>query len=223
MFCTSCGRELKSNYPFCPFCGKKVKNSEFKNTETCMMDPKCHVWFVCPKCGRSFERWGTDLNEIKFGKCICGFAYSKESHHNKNKELSAEADLLFEAKKMNGGMIQRNSGEWLNTCWKVYRNGTVTKESEYDKWYNYSTGQVEDARIYRSQYQMNTYFFKRFWAISQWEFPWCSAHMVYDGVYWDMKSYYPNGFKRHCISGGIDHNATLKSIVKLLEESEELL
>ena len=75
-FCYNCGRRLESHYNFCPACGTKVGTDR----EIPAPPPEpCRVWFQCPKCGTRFERWGTDVKNIKFGSCVhCGYSEDGE-------------------------------------------------------------------------------------------------------------------------------------------------
>ena len=58
------------------FCVKKEKQSVLRKLP---QPAPMHAWFICPKCGSTWEHYGDEQNPPKFGKCWkCGYTETEE-------------------------------------------------------------------------------------------------------------------------------------------------
>lgn len=137
--------------------------------------------------------------------------------------------ILFAATYMNWGMIRRDSGEWLNTKYIVYSDGTCWSVSKYDgdpisKSLLRSLPKQTRCKLQQSHREaqqphftrMDENAFHKLKDILKKQFDETDAVRCCDGDGWEMHHYGSSGKLLHSIRGHIYG-------VSALEEIEELL
>jgi len=139
--------------------------------------------------------------------------------------------ILFAATKYNCGLISRDSGEWRNTKYVVYSDGTCWTHSKYGEQKPYRKAILphgmteqeyrkwgEDLRR-EKKFRMDAEKFERLQELLETQFDGVQGDWGADGVQWEMHHYGPTG--RHLHSPGMcfaEHVPVLKEITELLEQ-----
>lgn len=127
--------------------------------------------------------------------------------------------ILFAATHMNWGMIRRDSGEWLNTKYIVYSDGTCWAVSKYDD--DPHEGSILPAHL-RAEAQrphitrMDENAFHKLKDILENQFDETDAVRCCDGDGWEMHHYGSSGKLLHSIRGHIYGVSALEEIKELL-------
>lgn len=137
--------------------------------------------------------------------------------------------IQLAATHMNWGMICRDRGEWLNTKYVVYSDGTCWKVSKYDEQpYMQSPlrGIVSEQEYYELRqkmslaktFRMDEEAFGKLKDVLENQFDKADAVMGCDGDGWEMHHYSPSGRLLHSVRGHIYGVPALEEIEKLLEK-----
>lgn len=133
--------------------------------------------------------------------------------------------ILFAATHLNCGMIRRNCGEWLNTKYIIYSDGTCWCASEYDA--DPKGRSILAQLLPEQEYQkigqpktirMDERKFDRLKTLLETQFDGVEGDRGCDGTQWEMYHYAPGGRLLH--SSGrcfAEHIPVLKEIKELLE------
>ena len=134
--------------------------------------------------------------------------------------------ILFAATKLNCGMICRNCGEWLNTKYVIYSDGTCWRVSKYDddRKRRSILAQLLPKQAYLKIDQPKTFRideikFDRLKALLETQFDGVEGDWGCDGTQWEMYHYAPSGKLLHspgrCFA---EHIPVLKEIKEILEQ-----
>ena len=133
--------------------------------------------------------------------------------------------IMFAATQRNCGLIRADSGEWLNTKYIVYSDGTCWTVSTYDEDpYNRSIlsgilSEQERCELnYPKSFLMKTEMFEELKILLENEFDKTTAATGCDGVQWEMHHYAPGGRLLHSVFGFADGVFCLKRMTEILQE-----
>lgn len=127
--------------------------------------------------------------------------------------------ILFAATRMNWGMICGNSGEWRNTKYVVYSDGTCWTVSTYDEDPNRRSILPEELRRMEQRprtCRMEEGDFQRLKYLLDNSFHMSNSVKGCDGDGWEMHHYAPGGKCLHSIHGHIHGVSVLEEIKELL-------
>lgn len=134
--------------------------------------------------------------------------------------------ILFAATERNCGMICRNCGEWLNTKYVVYSDGTCWTVSKYDEDPNHQSilCSLLSEQAYRKltwpkTFRMDAVKFDKLKNLLETQFDGTQANRGCDGTQWEMHHYAASGRCLHSTGMGfVEHVPVLNEIKEILEK-----
>lgn len=134
--------------------------------------------------------------------------------------------ILFAATHLNCGMIRRNCGEWLNTKYVIYSDGTCWRVSKYDD--DPKRQSILAQLLPNQEYQkigqpktfrMDEIKFDRLKTLLETQFDGVEGNRGCDGTQWEMHHYAPSGRCLHSTRQGfVERVPVLNEIKELLEK-----
>lgn len=123
-------------------------------------------------------------------------------------------NIIFTVRKMNWGQFNRCCGEWLDTKWEIYNDGSFSLTKHYD---SCTFGENLPDRIVTFTSELDPMLFNHLKKILENEFSNCEdCYNGCDGTGWEMCTYNSDGTIMHKVVGYADYHPILSKIISCL-------